>query len=633
MMLIGGLTPGTTYQYRVGNGSMTSATYSFSTAPAPGATYSFAAVGDFGGGSPGETDVANQIAADTTQFTVTVGDNVYPDAQDPDFATFYSDYDSRFFKQYAQVINKQSFWPGNGNKEYYGDGAHWKIFSLPNNERWYSYDWGDAHVLVLDSEQRVTPGSPQYQFAAADLAANQDRTWRIVVIHRPPYSSTSANASNEDAQAYLVPLFEQENVQLVLSGNSHNYERSHPLIDGQPAAEGVTYVVTGGGGNGHNPFTIPQPAWSAFRNDTDYQYTRITVSPQSLQLNSIRDDGTTLDSAAIDAPGKIVIRKDARPDQPQDFTFTAGGGLSPSSFQLDDDPDGTLSNTRTFSGVTAGSGYSVSEAIPAGWEQESATCDDGSPPSNIDVSPGETVTCVFTNDELRYARPKGASPANFTLVPAFNPCPVGNAQHGAPLAVASCAPPSQASSHLTMNAPDRPPPFNTAPDGMGSVTLKVTCLAPGTTSETGESPPCPAVGDQADVKITATITDVRCLAVSGGCASAGGTYAGKVLGVVGLRVTDQFNGPTQTEAGTATDYPFSWGAQCTAGACAMTTSADALLPGLVLEQKRAIWQLGEMQVFDGGADGDLTAAGGGCPPACVANDGEEEFLRQGLFAP
>jgi hypothetical protein len=40
-----------------------------------------------------------------------------------------------------------------------------------------------------------------------------------------------------------------------------------------------------------------------------------------------------------------------------------------------------------------------------------------------------------------------------------------------------------------------------------------------------------------------------------------------------------------------------------------------------------------MQVFDGGADGDLTAAGGGCPPACVANDGEEEFLRQGLFAP
>ena len=66
----------------------------------------------------------------------------------------------------------------------------------------------------------------------------------------------------------------------------------------------------------------------------------------------------------------------------------------------------------------------------------------------------------------------------------------------------------------------------------------------------------------------------------------------------------------------------------------MTTSADAVLPDLVREQKRAIWQLGEIQVFDGGADGDLAAAAGGsCPPACVANGGEELFLRQGLFVP
>ena len=46
--------------------------------------------------------------------------------------------------------------------------------------------------------------------------------------------------------------------------------------------------------------------------------------------------------------GQIVIVKDATPDDPQDFTFTAGGGLSPASFPLDDDADPTLSNTRTF---------------------------------------------------------------------------------------------------------------------------------------------------------------------------------------------------------------------------------------------------------------------------------------------
>jgi hypothetical protein len=633
-MLIGGLTPGTTYQYRVGDGSVSSATHSFSTAPAPGATFSFAAVGDFGGGGPGETDVANRMATDTTQFTLTVGDNVYPDSQDPDFLNFYSDFDGRFFKQYSQVINRQSFWPGNGNKEYYGDGAHWRIFSLPNNERWYSYDWGDAHILVLDTEQPYAPGSPQYEFAAADLAANQDKTWRIVVTHRPAYSSTSNNSSNEDVQTHLVPLFEQENVSLVLSGNSHNYERSYPLLGGQPASGGITYVVTGGGGNGHNLFTIPQPAWSAYRNDVDYEYARVTVSPQSLQLQAIEgEDGTVLDSVTIDAPGTVVVRKNAQPDNSQDFDFTAGGGLSPTSFQLDDDADGTLSNERTFSDVTVGSGYSVSESVPAGWEQASATCDDGSPASNIDVSPGETVTCTFTNDEIGYARPKAATPVTFRLVPAFSACTAANAEHGAPLALPACAPPTEASAYLTLNAPERLAPFTGAADGTGSVTLKTTCLEPGTTTETGESPPCPAAGDQVDVKITSAINGVRCSAVSGGCASPAGTYDGKVLGLLTLRITDTLNGPAQAKAGTATDYPFVWGAQCVAGACGTTTSADAVLPGLVLEQKRAIWQLGELQVLDGGADGDLAAAGGSCPPACAGNDGETPFLLQGLFTP
>ena len=51
------------------------------------------------------------------------------------------------------------------------------------------------------------------------------------------------------------------------------------------------------------------------------------------------------------------------------------------SFQLDDDSDPALSNTRTFANLAPGSGYSVSEAIPVGWGQDSASCSDGSPPA------------------------------------------------------------------------------------------------------------------------------------------------------------------------------------------------------------------------------------------------------------
>ena len=88
--------------------------------------------------------------------------------------------------------------------------------------------------------------------------------------------------------------------------------------------------------------------------------------------------------------GQITVVKDAVPDDPQDFAFTAGGGLSPASFSLDDDLDRDASNTRTFKDVPAGSGYSLSETVPSGWDQTSATCDDGSPVSNIAVGRGET---------------------------------------------------------------------------------------------------------------------------------------------------------------------------------------------------------------------------------------------------
>jgi Tol biopolymer transport system component len=233
-----------------------------------------------------------------------------------------------------------------------------------------------------------------------------------------------------------------------------------------------------------------------------------------------------------------------------------------------------------------------------------------------------------------YARPRGATPINFRLVPAFNACTTGNGRHGAPFSVPSCSPPTQSSGFLTFNAPDRPAPYNTAANGTGLVTMKVFCT-------NAEAPPCTAqAGDQQDVRITTAITDVRCLAgrTGGGCPTAGGNYNGKLLFWDDMRITDRFNGPSLTEPATlGGSYPLYFGAQCAAGLCNLTTTADAVIPSLVREQKRAIWQLGQMLVYDGGPDGDLQPRDlpvpGNCPPACVPNDGETLFLQQGFFAP
>jgi Cell wall binding domain 2 (CWB2)/Fibronectin type III domain/Iron/zinc purple acid phosphatase-like protein C/Purple acid Phosphatase, N-terminal domain len=317
VVLLAPLTAGTAYEYTVGDGaSAVSGTANFTTSAAPGATFSFDAMGDYGSASPGETQNANLVAGDDAQFLQTLGDNVYSQAADPNFSTTYSEIDGHFFRQMQPALSAKALWTANGNKEYYGNGAWFQVIYAPNNERWYSYDWGDAHVLVLDSSQPFDPASAQFAFAQADLAAHQASIWRIVVIQDPPYSSTSANSSSVPVQTDLVPLFQAQNVQLVLSGNSHNYERTYPMINGAQAAGGITYIVSGNGGNSFNPFTISQPAYTAFRDDTDYGHLHITVSPAALGIQEVNAaDGSILDSATIAA---------VKPGAPTSVVATAG---------------------------------------------------------------------------------------------------------------------------------------------------------------------------------------------------------------------------------------------------------------------------------------------------------------------
>src|SRR5206468_894015 len=82
---------------------------------------------------------------------------------------------------------------------------------------------------------------------------------------------------------------------------------------------------------------------------------------------------------------------------PQAFTFTATGGLSPSSFNLDTQPNPALPSSQTFTNVQARNGYSIAETVPSGWDLTSATCDNGSDVSDVVVPPGQTVTCTFAN--------------------------------------------------------------------------------------------------------------------------------------------------------------------------------------------------------------------------------------------
>jgi hypothetical protein len=107
--------------------------------------------------------------------------------------------------------------------------------------------------------------------------------------------------------------------------------------------------------------------------------------------------GETLDCTFTNTlqRGNIVIDKVTDPSgDPQSFAFTLTGGPSNlnQSFNLTDQ-----ATPHNSGAVLPGSGYNAAETVPAGWDLTNTSCSDGSPVTNIDVSPNETVTCTFTN--------------------------------------------------------------------------------------------------------------------------------------------------------------------------------------------------------------------------------------------
>ncbi len=197
-----------------------------------------------------------------------------------------------------------------------------------------------------------------------------------------------------------------------------------------------------------------------------------------------------------------------------------------------------------------------------------------------------------------YVRPRGATPFRVSLTPAYRPCTSANRQHGAPLAFASCHPPVPASNQLTVGTGDS----NGLPaNSIGSVLYRV-------------SP--------SDVRVDVSLTDVR---RQGTLAD----YVGELSVEQVTQITDRFNGPSQSEPATAQSNPFRFAVPCAAtsntgigSSCALSSTFNAILPGVVLADKRAIWELGAIEVFDGGADGQAATTGD-----------NTLFERQGIFVP
>jgi PKD repeat protein/predicted phosphodiesterase len=333
------LSPQTTYAYQVEVSGSVLGAGTFTTAPTRAENrFTFAAFADAGDGSANQRAVANLLAGSDIDFAVIAGDVVYDRGAD-------SEFDPRYFAPYRGIINRTPFFPVVGNHDIVADGGatFMKNFHHPEGTFYFDFQWGDTHFIALDSNRPTD--AAQRSWLSSTLAASTAR-WKIVYFHHPPFSSGGFQGSNLGVRSNWVPLFEQHHVDLVISGHEHSYERTIPI-------NGVTYLVTGGGGAPLLP--VGRSSFTAFSRSIHHA-TFITMTPTTLTIAATDPNGVVLDSHTITKGG----------NQPPTARMTANptSGPAPLPVHFDGstsfDPDGTIASYAwDFGDGTDGTGSIV----------------------------------------------------------------------------------------------------------------------------------------------------------------------------------------------------------------------------------------------------------------------------------
>jgi hypothetical protein len=365
-VLVNGLAAGTAYRYRLLSGATILAEgpgLSFKTAPPPGSTapFRFLAWGDCGTGNSAQIRLSERMEElrPRPDFMLVLGDIIYPNGE----AALY---DQNFFLPYAGLLASMPVWPAYGNHDAatLGGAGYFDAFHLPTTspggERYYSFDWGDAHFVCLDTQTSLAASNPMFPWLVADLASTT-KTWRIVFFHHPPYSG-GTHPDQLSVQATIVPLLDQAGVDLVLCGHSHVMERSfllagHAIVQSDPhdydksaapTSAGAVYAVAGSGGQIGDLLFNPNHPLMAFQLGGKLGDLVVEIEGPNLRGYFLDDAGNPHDRFSITkgpdaiAPFPAAVRSGVAArsatvvfDEPVQAGAGPGGAEDPSRYVLD----------------------------------------------------------------------------------------------------------------------------------------------------------------------------------------------------------------------------------------------------------------------------------------------------------
>jgi Calcineurin-like phosphoesterase/Purple acid Phosphatase, N-terminal domain len=353
------LKPATTYRYRVRLDGVVTESATFTTAPASGEPFTFTAFGDQGVSDPARAVVA-QLARVEPAFHLLAGDICYADKTGLGAAADILDptvWDA-WLAMIEPLAATVPFMCATGNHDMesgygaLGYDGYLSRFLVPTNgasgcPSTYSFRYGNAGFVCLDSNDvsYEIPHNLSYskgsqtawleQELAAMRRAGSGVDFVIVFFHHCAYSSGAQHGSEGGVRESWVPLFDRYEVDVVINGHAHVYERTSPLRGGRIVAQaprssridstlGTTYITAGGGGAPISGAFVPSGSlvvqqdgtrtpsgaeWSEATRATTHGFLAVDVSPATAEAPP------TMAIRFLDAAGRTI----------DDVTLTRGG--------------------------------------------------------------------------------------------------------------------------------------------------------------------------------------------------------------------------------------------------------------------------------------------------------------------
>jgi 3',5'-cyclic AMP phosphodiesterase CpdA len=296
------LKPNTTYSYDVLNDGSDEGRGVLTTFPDESIPFNFVAIGDSRNRHDVHAKIVSKIREKTPRFVINSGDLVANGRSISDWEAF--------FKVNNELMKETPYYPVLGNHEK-DSPYYYNFFDLPNNERYYYFNVGDALFIVLDSEGLRTTmpsyvsGNKEDQFwydSSVDYLKTQKK-WLEGVLnlhkeagfvfifqHLPLYSVKKSRVEESKlARKFWGDIFARHGVQVFLNGHDHHY---HHAID-----NGVHFITAAGAGAPLYKVDAPQPETVNYKEIE--HFVNVEVNKNSAILHVIDIDGNEFDTIKV----------------------------------------------------------------------------------------------------------------------------------------------------------------------------------------------------------------------------------------------------------------------------------------------------------------------------------------------